>query len=151
MGRLTAPDVQRCEARLRQRRAALRAALLDRARAGATTAFTPTTVEVHDSKDDAFASLLANLAGTELTHVREELAGIQAALRRIADGSYGACTQCSRDISVERLLVQPAAERCIPCQEHVERGYAPGPLSTSGTAATAASAPPLRGAAPPHR
>ena len=79
---------------------------------------------VHDLKDEAFAYLLANLANTELAHAREELAAIQTALQRIAEGSYGTCGDCDGAIGRARLLVQPSADRCLSCQERAERALA---------------------------
>jgi DnaK suppressor protein len=120
---LTASDIQHCEASLQQRRAALRTALLEHTRTGGTAGGTA-PVEVHDLKDEAFAHALANLANTELVHAREELAAIDAALQRIASGSYAECAGCGRDIGRERLLVQPSADRCLQCQKETERSPA---------------------------
>lgn len=126
-GKLTATDIQKCEALLRQRRDALRTAVLERTRSGAGAESNTAGTGVHDLKDEAFAHLLANLANTELAHAREELAAIQGALQRIADGNYGDCGDCDNPIGRERLLVQPGAERCLACQERVERAQAPPP------------------------
>jgi RNA polymerase-binding protein DksA len=43
------------------------------------------------------------------------LASIDAALKRIEDGTYGICTNCGRPISEERLEALPWAELCIDC------------------------------------
>ena len=40
---------------------------------------------------------------------------IQAALKRIADGSFGICVNCGADISEERLELLPYAPRCRLC------------------------------------
>jgi RNA polymerase-binding protein DksA len=46
----------------------------------------------------------------------EQLLGrIDAALRRIEDGTYGICTNCGRPIPEERLEALPWAELCIDC------------------------------------
>lgn len=50
----------------------------------------------------------------------EEINQIEAALRRIEDGSYGQCVDCGVDIPTARLEVAPEAMRCIACQEKVE-------------------------------
>lgn len=44
-----------------------------------------------------------------------EIVQIEEALKRIADGSYGVCTQCGDDIAPRRLAAQPTATRCIKC------------------------------------
>jgi RNA polymerase-binding protein DksA len=46
----------------------------------------------------------------------EHLLGlIDAALKRIEDGTYGICVNCGRPISEERLEALPWAEFCIDC------------------------------------
>lgn len=44
-----------------------------------------------------------------------EIAEIRAALRRIEDGSYGACEACGGDIAPQRLAVLPHAHLCVSC------------------------------------
>lgn len=46
---------------------------------------------------------------------------VKAALRRVHDGSFGACTDCDSPISPKRLAAVPWAPRCIQCQESVDR------------------------------
>ncbi len=53
-------------------------------------------------------------------HETRELAAVDAALQRIADGSYGQCTACGIEIPLARLHAAPEAERCIDCQERAE-------------------------------
>lgn len=50
-----------------------------------------------------------------------ELDEIDAALRRITDGSYGSCCDCGADITPARLQAAPEAARCIGCQEKTEQ------------------------------
>ena len=50
-----------------------------------------------------------------------ELEQIDAALARIADGTYGECEECGGDIGVARLEAQPTARLCIECQERLEQ------------------------------
>lgn len=45
----------------------------------------------------------------------QHLADIDAALARIADGSYGTCAGCGHVIPRERLLARPSARTCIAC------------------------------------
>ena len=47
--------------------------------------------------------------------VLQEIAQIEEALKRIADGNYGVCTSCGEDIAPKRLAAQPTATRCINC------------------------------------
>lgn len=48
---------------------------------------------------------------------RQSLYDIQAALDRIADGTYGECEVCGEDIGEARLKVIPEATRCVNCAE----------------------------------
>ena len=45
----------------------------------------------------------------------DELRRIEAALNRIADGTYGICAKCGEDISTERLDAVPYAALCRNC------------------------------------
>ena len=49
-----------------------------------------------------------------------ELNQIQAALDRIAAGTYGACHDCGTDIPMARLHAAPEATRCVACQAATE-------------------------------
>ena len=53
-------------------------------------------------------------------HETAELAAVDAALQRIATGTYGVCTSCGTHIAPQRLAVAPQAARCMPCQESAE-------------------------------
>ena len=46
---------------------------------------------------------------------------IDDALRRISEGTYGVCEDCSKPISQKRLLAVPHARLCIKCQELEEK------------------------------
>lgn len=51
----------------------------------------------------------------------EELGAIDAALKRIANGSYGFCKDCEIEIPAARLHASPTTLRCLACQERAER------------------------------
>jgi DnaK suppressor protein len=44
-----------------------------------------------------------------------EKSRILAALKRIADGDYGACTKCGEEIAEARLATDPTIALCIGC------------------------------------
>ncbi|MCD2177437.1 TraR/DksA family transcriptional regulator [Rhizobium sp. C1] len=44
-----------------------------------------------------------------------ELKAIEAALKRVADGTYGTCVRCGGPISEERLTAVPHAALCREC------------------------------------
>lgn len=71
------------------------------------------------AQSDAERDLAVALEERELA----ELNQIGAALARVADGSYGSCTDCGADIGVARLQANPVAERCITCQTQQEQGH----------------------------
>ena len=48
-------------------------------------------------------------------HIAETIADIEAALRRIDDGTYGRCEGCGRPIAPERLEAIPHARLCVAC------------------------------------
>lgn len=51
-----------------------------------------------------------------------ELRAIDAALKRVADGSFGRCTRCGEEISRKRLDAVPYTPFCETCAREVEGG-----------------------------
>lgn len=70
------------------------------------------TTEVHPEDDLAFA--LIQLKGEVLTRIDE-------AMRRLDEGTYGNCGECSGAIAAPRLRALPFAVRCKDCEEMHER------------------------------
>ncbi len=66
--------------------------------------------QAHEREDDEVLERL------EMEAV-EEIAAIKAALIRIDEGTYGACTTCGEDIAEERLKVLPFANKCVDCAQ----------------------------------
>ena len=79
---------------------------------------------VADEGDESVADLMADIDNAELTRDLAELRAPEAALERIADGSYGDCVDCGLEIGFERLKVEPGALRCIECQRVYEKTFA---------------------------
>ena len=48
---------------------------------------------------------------------RMVLADVEAALKRMDDGSYGTCHLCRRPVDRERLMIVPQARYCGRCQQ----------------------------------
>ena len=46
---------------------------------------------------------------------------VEAALRRIDEGSYGECTGCGEEIDTRRLDALPESPMCVACQGSRER------------------------------
>ncbi|GIZ53957.1 TraR/DksA family transcriptional regulator [Noviherbaspirillum aridicola] len=85
-----------------------------------------TTEEVPDSADSSFAHLTMDLDNAAVTRDVAERRAIEGAHARMNEGTYGICVDCGVDIPFERLQVQPAAERCAPCQERYEKSHEAG-------------------------
>jgi RNA polymerase-binding transcription factor DksA len=56
------------------------------------------------------------VAGAILQAARVALHDIDAALGRMADGTYGRCTHCGVALRIERLEILPQAPLCMECQ-----------------------------------
>ncbi len=78
---------------------------------------------VTDTGDEAVADELSDIDSTELSRDLQELRELQAAQTRIAEGKYGVCEDCGKDIGIERLRAQPAARRCYDCQRVHEKTF----------------------------
>jgi DnaK suppressor protein len=120
---LSETDLQSLAAALRQRRVQVGAEVQDRLhRHGLVThedAALPNRRE--DTDDEAAADTATRMDIAAVARDAEELATIEGALRRLAEGEYGICTECGEPIARERLFVNPAATRCADCQQFAER------------------------------
>ena len=76
-----------------------------------------------DIGDQAVADLIADTGEAEITRDLGELRALEAALKRVADGTYGLCADCGEDIPFARLNAQPGAGRCFACQQRHEKTY----------------------------
>ena len=79
--------------------------------------------EVRDSGDESNAELMAGSERAVLSRHADALNDVDGALKRIRDGSFGICTECSGEISTERLRAYPTAKRCIACQVRYEKQH----------------------------
>lgn len=87
---------------------------------------------IRDFGDSAYPIHLADIADdvadTDLNfkiksseeHILHE---IDAALKRIEEGTYGLCTDCGELISDQRLDVMPYAVQCMHCKEEYEKNH----------------------------
>jgi DnaK suppressor protein len=75
-----------------------------------------------DEMDQTGRSTEQEVAILGLNRRSELLRNIQAALRRIEDGTFGTCTNCEEAIGRNRLVAVPWTPFCIRCQEVVDRG-----------------------------
>ena len=79
--------------------------------------------QVRDLEDDSFADLMVDVNLAEIDRDLQELRAIEAAVQRIADGSYGHCEHCGSPIEFRRLQLTPFANRCFDCQSTFERTH----------------------------
>ena len=73
-----------------------------------------------DAMDDSAFGNDRDFAVERLVQITSLLTSVRSALVRIADGSYGVCTDCGEAISPKRLAVLPWAAYCRPCQEKLD-------------------------------
>ncbi|UCC43905.1 MAG: TraR/DksA C4-type zinc finger protein [Candidatus Zixiibacteriota bacterium] len=66
-----------------------------------------------DHMEREMAFMVKSKSGRLVYHIDE-------ALRRIKDGSYGACQSCGKQISASRLNAVPHARMCIDCKSAEE-------------------------------
>jgi DnaK suppressor protein len=50
-----------------------------------------------------------------LEQAQAQVAGVDAALERLAAGRYGVCDRCGQPIGDDRLAARPAAVTCVRC------------------------------------
>lgn len=68
----------------------------------------------HDPEGSTIAFERSQVAAL-VSQGRDQLTEIDAALARVAAGTYGICERCGEPISDERLAARPVARTCIRC------------------------------------
>lgn len=74
----------------------------------------------HDPEGVTVAFERAQVQGM-LDAARTELADLDRAAVRVAEGTYWTCVRCAGPIAEERLAALPAASTCIACANAVRR------------------------------
>lgn len=112
------------EERLVDRRAALRAEV----KSQFANADDPQAVGlknwIENNEDWGAGDVLAQLDIAMVSRDLTELTEVEAALARMREGPYGTCEDCGATIPYARLQANPAALRCIACQDALERRVA---------------------------
>ena len=98
-----------------RRRTELRLAMLTDDYAGVVAASQDTNADDEHDPEGATIAFERSQVGALARQAREHLAEIDAALARLADGSYGRCESCGAPIGEERLEARPTARLCIGC------------------------------------
>ncbi len=78
---------------------------------------------VADTGDESTADLLADVNLAVISNHINEIRAVEAALMRIARGTYGICADCEGEIEWARLQAYPVAVRCRDCQARFESSY----------------------------
>jgi RNA polymerase-binding protein DksA len=81
-----------------------------------------TTFQDNHLGDIATATFDREMASTLEDNSTHVLAEIDAALKRIDEGTFGVCTRCGQPIDAERLEALPWATLCIEDKRKQERG-----------------------------
>ncbi|MFC1942227.1 TraR/DksA family transcriptional regulator [Chloroflexota bacterium] len=61
--------------------------------------------------------------------IRQELVGIEQALHKVKEGTYGLCDSCGQPIAPERLEALPQASLCVNCKAQQAKNAKPKPPS----------------------
>lgn len=121
MAHLDSGALQRLSRRLDERESELRAQVGDLVQEEAQALDQSAGREVDDLEELGEHRTRQAVRQVEQERDLQELREIGAARQRLHEGRYGHCVDCGNDIPLERLLVQPAAARCLACQAAVER------------------------------
>ena len=121
---LTPRQLEELKGLISRRRDALLAELRRDASKAREESFGALAGTAPDLGDESVATLLADLDQAELSRDLEELRDLEAARKRLADGSYGVCADCHAEIEAERLRAAPGALRCLACQARHEKTFA---------------------------
>lgn len=77
-----------------------------------------------DTSDEALATSLGDVAAARIDLGMSQFRELEAAAIRMESGQFGVCIECGKAIPVERLVANPAAQRCMNCQELHDKTYA---------------------------
>jgi|SRR5580698_3711165 DnaK suppressor protein len=74
-----------------------------------------------DAADLCVSSMSKEALFQQSSQRRTILRRIEAALRRVDEGSFGVCVNCGNDIPARRLQALPWTQFCLQCQEEIEQ------------------------------
>ena len=123
MAELTAAQLAQLRAALDRREAELREEIETVERLAAGASVSNPQHQVEDAGEQGEHRTREAVRSAEQERDLDELRQIAAAKERMSRGEYGQCVDCGVEIAFERLEVQPAAARCVPCQERYEQTH----------------------------
>ncbi|MFO7324195.1 MAG: TraR/DksA C4-type zinc finger protein [Pseudomonadota bacterium] len=116
MTALPKTDPRQVAEQLRERRRVLQQEIRDALLREGTERYADIAQRLMDAQGASLAGLLAEVRHADVARDAEEIGDIDAALQRIAHGSWGTCIRCGESIAAERLEAWPTAKRCLRCQ-----------------------------------
>lgn len=119
---LSASQMAELEETLKSRQAELRAEVRGERADSESERDRRSAREVQDRGDEANTEQWREANAAMIGHHEGEIQGIQAALSRLASGTYGLCVDCGEAIGFQRLKAWPLANRCLGCQSKAESG-----------------------------
>ncbi len=69
--------------------------------------------------DAALQAMTRSQSAAMISNLRDMLIGIDEALEKIEDGTYGVCEVCGKNIPKKRLEALPEATMCTKCRTEV--------------------------------
>ena len=123
MAQLTPTQIETLKKQLQQQKTALWEDVRVELERSGNQKFADLAGEVRDPGEESVAAMLVDMDAAIVDRQVREIRDIEDALKRIADGVYGACIDCGTDIGIERLQAYPTALRCIRCQGQHEKTH----------------------------
>jgi len=118
---MTGEQLESLRSNLVQRLAELRARLGAEVADESHERFRDIAGEVADRGDESLGAETTARENALIGHHVREVRELEAALARVAHGSYGRCVDCEADIPYARLVASPACLRCVACEAAHER------------------------------
>ena len=98
-----------------RRRTVRRLAMLRGDYRGFVEASRDTNADDEHDPEGATIAFERSQVGALVREATDHLGEIDAALARLAAGTYGGCAVCGRPIPAARLEARPTATTCVPC------------------------------------
>jgi len=124
MSVLTKKELQTLEKRLQEEYQRLLKEVRDELERSGEQHYIELAGQVTDVGEESVADMLADLGAAMIDRHIRELRELEAARARLAQGTYGVCVDCGAPIGYDRLLANPAAARCLVCQNKRDQLYA---------------------------
>ncbi len=71
-------------------------------------------IDSDEDEADEVEQKISNLATIDI--LKNRLDSVNAAIKKIDDGTYGKCEKCGKEISIELLNIDPESKLCQNCK-----------------------------------